>query len=268
MLPHPEFDLEIATARKELYQPDSRNPQVAASNLDEDLRRRDFTINAMAIAISPNQWGNFYDPFGGVQDLKKELLRTPMHPDETFFDDPLRMMRAVRFATQLRFRIDDAAFQAIRQNAERISIISKERIRDELLKILGAEKPSIGLILMENSGLMPVLIPEFSALRGVEEREGYAHKDVFYHTAKVVDNVAQKSNSLTIRLAAMFHDIAKPPTKRFRRGTGWTYHGHEDLGAQLFEEIGKRLRLPSKQIKQIQKPVSYTHLTLPTKRIV
>ncbi len=266
MLPHPTLSLEIATARKEVYEPDSRNPQVHATNLEEDLRRRDFTINAMAVAISPKDWGKFYDPFGGIQDLKKELLRTPMHPDETFFDDPLRMMRALRFATQLRFRIDDTAFYAIREHAERIAIISKERIRDELLKILAAERPSQGLILMENSGLMPILIPEFSALRGVEERDGFAHKDVFFHTAKVVDNVAKKTDSITVRLAAMFHDIGKPPTKRFRKGIGWTYHGHEDVGAVMFEKIGKELRLPAKQIKQIQKlilmhlrPIALTH---------
>jgi poly(A) polymerase len=255
MLPHPEYGIEIATARKEVYEADSRNPQVMQTSLEEDLRRRDFTINAMAIALSPQRWGEFFDPFGGLQDIKKELLRTPMNPEETFFDDPLRMMRAVRFATQLRFRIDDSAFHAIRQHAQRIKIISKERIRDELLKLLGAEKPSQGLILLENSGLMPILLPQFSALRGVEERDGFAHKDVFLHTAKVVDNVAGHTDSLTVRLAAMFHDIGKPPTKRFRKGTGWTYHGHEDVGATMFEEIGKNLRLPAKQIKYIQKMI-------------
>lgn len=253
MLPHPELTIEIASARKEVYQSDSRKPEVVFTDLNEDLKRRDFTINAMAIDITPAGWGEFYDPFGGIQDLKIKLLRTPMEPEKTFFDDPLRMMRAVRFAAQLNFRIDDNASVAIQHNADRLHIISMERIRDELMKILLCPKPSVGLILMENTGLMQQVLPDFSNLKGVEERDGYAHKDVFYHTVQVIDNVAAHSDNEIIRLAAMFHDIGKPSTKRFKRKTGWTYHGHEDVGAQMFEHIGRHLKLPAKHIKAVTK---------------
>ncbi len=253
MIPHEPFRIEIVTARKEVYQKESRKPDVTFTDLTEDLRRRDFTINAMAIDIRPKQYGDFYDPFNGIRDLKVEVLRTPLEPEETFYDDPLRMMRAIRFASQFSYRIADPAFAAIKIMAERIKIISLERIRDELIKILMSPKPSIGLLLMENTGLMPLILPEISVMKGIEEKNGYGHKDVFYHTIQVVDNAAALTDSLIIRLAALFHDVGKPPTKRFYPNLGWTFHGHEDVGTRMFESIGRHLKLPGRQVKEIKK---------------
>jgi len=253
MIPYQKLNIEIAAARREVYSEDSRKPSVEYTDLDEDLSRRDFTVNAMAVDIRPEHWGEFHDLFGGVRDMELQVLRTPRDPEETFFDDPLRMMRAVRFASQLQYRIDSGAWDAIQKMAERLKIISMERIRDELSKIMLSEKPSIGIILLKNSGLMDQFLPEFSALAGVEEVDGFAHKDVFYHTAQVVDNISRYSEDPVLRYAAMFHDIAKPPTKRFKKGLGWTYHGHEDLGAKMFNSIGRRLRLPIRDIKRISK---------------
>lgn len=253
MIPFEPFRIEVVTARKEVYQKESRKPDVTFTDLTEDLRRRDFTINAMAIDIRSKQYGNFYDPFNGIKDIKVEVIRTPLDPEETFYDDPLRMMRAIRFASQFSYRIADSAFAAIKKMAERISIISLERIRDELNKIIMSPKPSIGLILLENTGLMPLILPEISAMKGIDEKNGYGHKDVFYHTIQVVDNVASLTDSLTIRLAALFHDVGKPPTKRFYQNQGWTFHGHEEAGARMFETIGRHLKLPGRQIKEIRK---------------
>ncbi|MCK5682858.1 HD domain-containing protein [bacterium] len=253
MIPYGTYNIEITSARKEEYRADSRKPTVEHTNLQEDLSRRDFTINAMAVDIRPGYWGEFHDLYGGVKDLEIQIIRTPKDPEDTFFDDPLRMMRAVRFAAQLQYRIHPDSFKAIQKMAERLSIISRERIRDELYKIILSNKPSIGLILLKNSGLMDSFLPEFSRLMGVDERDGFGHKDVFYHTAQVVDNICTFTQDPILRFAAMFHDIGKPKTKRFRKGSGWTYHGHEDLGSKMFEEIGHRLRFSLKNIKKICK---------------
>ncbi len=253
MIPYHPFQIEIASARKETYRSDSRKPEVVLTDITEDLRRRDFTINAMAVDIRPDTYGDFKDPFNGIRDLKVEVIRTPLDPEETFYDDPLRMMRAIRFASQFQYRIADDAVSAIRTMAERIKIVSMERIRDELIKILLSPQPSIGLILLENTGLMPILLPEISALKGAEEKNGFGHKDVFYHTLKVVDNVSTLTDKLTVRLAALFHDVGKPPTKRFIQNQGWTFHGHEDVGARMFETLGRHLKLPVRQIKEIGK---------------
>ncbi len=253
ILPMKDWNIEIASARREEYDRSSRKPRVESARLEEDLSRRDFTVNAMAVDIRPSTLGEFHDLFGGIKDMEIQTLRTPKDPDMTFFDDPLRMMRAIRFAAQLQYRIHPDTWESIRRISDRISIISMERIRDELTKILMSEKPSIGLILLKNSGLLDHFLPEFARLAGVEERDGYGHKDVLYHTAQVVDNICSYTEDPILRFAAMFHDIGKPPVKRFRRGTGWTYHGHEDLGAQMFEEIGRRLKLPIRDIKRITK---------------
>ena len=253
MIPYGDYDIEIAAARKEEYTSDSRKPSVEHTTLEEDLSRRDFTINAMAVDIRPEQFGEFYDLYGGVRDLELQIIRTPRSAEETFFDDPLRMMRAVRFATQLQYRIEPESYEAIQKMADRLKIISMERIRDELFKIIQSKKPSIGIILLKNSGLMDTFLPEFSRLLGVDEREGHGHKDVFYHTAQVIDNICAYTNDPILRFAAMFHDIAKPPTKRFKKNTGWTFHGHEDLGSRMFDDLGRRLRFSLKDIKKIQK---------------
>ncbi|MCK5520900.1 MAG: tRNA nucleotidyltransferase, partial [Candidatus Marinimicrobia bacterium] len=215
MIPYGTYNIEITSARKEEYRADSRKPTVEHTNLQEDLSRRDFTINAMAVDIRPGYWGEFHDLYGGVKDLEIQIIRTPKDPEDTFFDDPLRMMRAVRFAAQLQYRIHPDSFKAIQKMAERLSIISRERIRDELYKIILSNKPSIGLILLKNSGLMDSFLPEFSRLMGVDERDGFGHKDVFYHTAQVVDNICTFTQDPILRFAAMFHDIGKPKTKRF-----------------------------------------------------
>lgn len=253
MIPLDDIDLEIVSARKEVYKEDSRNPKVKFTNLDEDLMRRDFTINTMAIAINRDNFGEFIDPFKGMADLKDSRIITPLDPKDTFFEDPLRMLRAIRFATQLGFEIDNNTFSAIQTYAERIEIISKERIRDEFLKILMSPKPSYGLNLLYQSGLMKILFPEILALRGVDDQEGYRHKDVYLHTLKVLDNVSELSDSQTLRIAALYHDIAKPKTKRFIQNIGWTFHGHEDLGARMFEKFGRDLRLSVKEIKTVEK---------------
>ena len=253
MIPMPNMELEIVSARKEVYRNDSRNPSVQLTDLDEDLKRRDFTINTMAISINEDTFGEFIDPFKGMSDLKDLKIITPLDPKETFFEDPLRMLRAIRFATQLGFEIEEETFKAIKTYAQRIDIISKERIRDEFLKILMSPKPSYGLNLLLLSGLMNILFPELVALKGVDDQDGYRHKDVYLHTLQVLDNVAEMSESQTLRIAALYHDIAKPRTKRFSKGTGWTFHGHEDIGARMFEKFGRKLRLSVKDIKIVEK---------------
>lgn len=238
-------DLEFVGARKESYTKNSRNPQVVAGSLQDDQNRRDFTINAMAIGLNKSSWGELIDPFGGVQDLEKKLLRTPLEPDQTFDDDPLRMMRAVRFAAQLNFKISSEALLSIRKNAARISIVAPERTSQEFNKILSVEKPSYGLGLLFTSGLLNEILPELVALQGVEEVEGQLHKDNFYHTLEVVDNLSRTSEDLWLRWAALLHDIGKPRTKKFIQGTGWTFRGHEFLGGKMVPKLFKRMHLPN-----------------------
>ncbi len=238
------LDLEFVGARKESYQRESRKPIVEDGTMEDDQLRRDFTINALSWSLNEDNLGELIDPFEGIQDLKKELIRTPVDPMQTFDDDPLRMMRAVRFATQLHFEIEENTFQAIKEMADRLKIISKERILDELNKIVMAPKPSVGFALLFKTGLLEQFFPEMVELHGVEEKQGVRHKDNFWHTLKVLDNVAKVSDNLWLRWAAIMHDIAKPVTQRFVPGTGWTFHGHDAIGANWVEGIFRRLGLP------------------------
>ena len=253
MIPMHAMDIEIVSARKEVYSSDSRNPKVVLTDLDEDLKRRDFTINTMALSLNIPSLGEFLDPFHGVNDLNARRIVTPLDPKETFFDDPLRMLRAIRFATQLDFEIEENTFKAIQLYAERIKIISRERIRDEFNKILLSDKPSIGIHMLDRAGLLQQIFPEIDNLKGIDAQEGYKHKDVFLHTLKVLDNTARVSSDLNLRYAALYHDVAKPRTKRFVKGIGWTFHGHEELGARMFEKIAKNNRLSQKETKIISK---------------
>ncbi len=249
-------DIEFVGARKESYRPESRNPTVEPGTLEEDQLRRDFTINAMAIDLHPDRFGHLVDPFQGMADLESKTIQTPTDPDITFSDDPLRMMRAVRFAAQLGFTIAPHCLEAITRNAHRLSIISQERITTELNKIILSKKPSVGFALLFDTGLLHLFFPEMIKLHGVSKREGFAHKDNFYHTLEVLDNVADQSNDLWLRWAAILHDIAKPPTKRFESGIGWTFHGHEDLGARMVPKIFERMKLPlDTTMKFVQKMV-------------
>ena len=239
------IDLEFVGARKESYRKDSRNPVVENGSLQDDQDRRDFTINAMAICLNKNRWGELLDPFDGISDLDKKRITTPLAPDKTFDDDPLRMMRAVRFAAQLDFRIDSATLASIRNHANRISIVAPERVAVEFNKIMEVPKPSYGLGLLYTSGLLQEVLPELIALKGIEEVEGQTHKDNFYHTLEVVDNLARTSNDLWLRWAALLHDIAKPKTKKFIKPHGWNFRGHEFLGGKMVPKIFKRMQLPT-----------------------
>ena len=240
-----EYKLEVTTARQEIYSKNSRKPKVTFTDINQDLSRRDFTVNAIAVSIMPDSYGEIYDPFGGIKDINKKLLITPLEPDKTFIDDPLRMLRAIRFAAQLNFSIDVKVLDSIAKQSHRLDIISNERITEELIKLLSTDKPSIGFYLMKDAGLLKFVFPEMLDMPGVEKINGMGHKDVFIHTLQVIDNSAKLTNKTEIRFAALVHDIAKPVTKRFNKHKGWTYHGHEEIGRRMLSNVAKRMKLPN-----------------------
>ena len=256
-IPYKEFEIEVASARLEKYDKSSRSPsEVTLSNIQDDLLRRDFTVNAMAVSLNEQNFGEFFDPFNGMEDLNNKILKTPLDPDTTFSDDPLRMMRAAYFASKLSLSIEKNCLESIKDNAERISIVSQERITNELFKILGTKKPSIGLDILQQSGLMTVVFPEISVMYGLDQSNEYHHKDIFYHTLEVVDNAAQLSDKLDLRLAALVHDIAKPKTRRLSKSKGYTFYGHDDVGARMLKGISTNMKFSNSTRDYITKLTS------------
>ena len=258
-IPYNLCHIEVASARRESYDSDSRKPHVTVSDLEGDLVRRDFTINTMAISLGSQKHGELFDPLGGIKDLQRKIIKTPLDPDTTFSDDPLRLMRAIRFATQLEFQIDPEVLESMKRQVDRIEIVSAERITAELKKIVGAEKPSSGLELLQIVGLMKIILPEISKMVGLEQSPEWHHKDIFYHTLLVVDNLAKLTENLDLRLTGLFHDIGKPKTRKYDKKSGWTFHGHDVVGSRMITGLSQRMKL-SNRTKEYMKKLTLLHL--------